>query len=175
MKSKKILLVFAIIFTVLSVLFGVEAIVFFLHPSDAYLYIDELKYYEGIIEKKVEYNGTYSEIYIENSEVYLGVNHQTIENLTAFDKLQPGDKIIFGLDKEGQDTFENRSMPSVSAYTLSTEKEEIIPVDACGKLFEDTEKKGKILAVCAVIVFVATSALFYYFWFQGKRKYRRLK
>jgi len=106
MGSKKIL-VFAIIFTVLSVIFGIVSIVVLIHPSDAYSYIDELVYNEGIIAKKIEYSGTYSDIYIENSDVCLSVLHQTVENQSPFDRLQSGDKIIFGLDKEGQDKFEN--------------------------------------------------------------------
>jgi len=171
MGSKKIL-VFAIIFTVLSVIFGIVSIVVLIHPSDAYSYIDELVYNEGIIAKKIEYSGTYSDIYIENSDVCLSVLHQTVENQSAFDRLQSGDKIIFGLDKEGQDKFENGEKPSGFVMTLSTDKEEIISVDAWGKMFEDTEKNGKILVLCADVVFIVISVIFYMLWLRNKRKYQ---
>lgn len=173
MKPKKILLVFAIIFTVLAALFGVETIVFFVGPDDSYAYLDELTYNEGVVKQVTKDNEVINSIYIEDSSVKLSVYLDMVTDVETFQNIKEGDIVKFSLSKLSQKTFEEGSNEGVMVLVLSKDDTEIIPIDAFGKRNEESRKVAQTMGICSTSIFVLISGLFYLLWGKSVRKYRK--
>ena len=179
---KKVSFVLATVFAVLAVIFGIEAFLFNMFPSDSSNFTDNIIYNEAIVSTLIEVKNEASKetsgyfIEIKDNEGQIWVDLDSLTERNGLDSLKEGDLIRFGLTPSAQNSFENGEPPFfVTATFLSSGEKIIVSLESYEKHLDMNDNEIQQLAIIIPIVFGTVSILFYVVWFFKKQKEKRYR
>jgi len=177
MKPKKALLVFAIIFNIIAILFFVAfALIYF--DNDTSGFTDNLTYSEGIV-KEVNPNTNdnnkiiaYS-IVLENN-VIMTIDTDTIESEGIFSYVNKGDTVTFAFNGSAEKVANTNERIFVTPAFLSCDDKIIVSIESYEQSLLNNKNEESFIGLIAAIIFLIVSAMLYFLWFYKIKKWNNI-
>ena len=178
MKPKKALLVFAIIFNIIAILFFVAfALIYF--DNDTSGFTDNLTYSEGIV-KEVNPNTNdnnkiiaYS-IMLENN-VIMTIDTDTIESEGVFSYVNKGDTVTFAFNGSAEKVANTNERIFVTPAFLSCDDKIIVSIESYEQSLLNNKNVESFIGLIAAIIFLIVSAMLYFLWFYKIKKMKQYR
>lgn len=174
MKLKKIYLICAIIFTVLTVLLSVPTVSSFLSKPNPEPDYSSLVYYNTVVDNLIVDEYTEQIILdVKDKDITFIIKFSTIENYEKAMKMSKGDSIVLGLRTDKKDVYENNDSndnPLISVPYLKCGDSVIVSLESYERSMIDDSKFAASVALVFTIAFFIVSIVNWILWIFSKKR-----